>query len=279
MIAAVVLYFSFASVVLAVLLLPNLRAQAFAWVQRLRSAEPQRDAPPASHLAEHMRRTGARQRAWLLGGTLVLLAAPLLTLSLRGFVELEGYDHRRDRAVSEQVAALLAGEQLVPPPALPPELFATPEVEQAHPLAVTASREWALLDTEFRKRLLVVYRVMQEKHGYEMVLLEGYRSPARQEELAALGGNVTRAKAFESWHQYGLAADSAFRRAGRVVVSEKDAWAARGYELFGQVAAEAGLTWGGSWKSIRDLGHVEMPRAGVMQRRGGHEEPTAAHAH
>jgi hypothetical protein len=67
----------------------------------------------------------------------------------------------------------------------------TAEVEQARPLIRYASRQWELLDEEFRKRLLIIYKVMREKHGYEMVLLEGYRSPERQAQLAGLGRHVT----------------------------------------------------------------------------------------
>jgi peptidoglycan L-alanyl-D-glutamate endopeptidase CwlK len=61
---------------------------------------------------------------------------------------------------------------------------------------------------------------------------------------------------------------------GRIVISEADPWAARGYETLGTVAKSLGLTWGGSWRTIKDLGHVELPRPGVLGRRG----PNAATA-
>ncbi|MFX7961258.1 M15 family metallopeptidase, partial [Acinetobacter baumannii] len=75
-----------------------------------------------------------------------------------------------------------------------------------------ASRDWNLLDADFRQRLLLVYKIMRDEHGYEMALLEGFRSPDRQAKLAAMGSNVTQAGAYQSYHQYGLAADSAFFR-------------------------------------------------------------------
>jgi peptidoglycan L-alanyl-D-glutamate endopeptidase CwlK len=127
-----------------------------------------------------------------------------------------------------------------------------------------ASREWNLLDEVYRQRLLVVFKIMKEQYGYDLVLLEGYRSPERQERLAAMGGHVTKAGAFRSYHQYGLAADCAFLRQGKVVISERDPWAMRGYELYGQVAQSVGLTWGGSWRSIKDYGHTELRRPGVL---------------
>lgn len=164
-----------------------------------------------------------------------------------------------------RVEALLTGERLVPPPALPPEVFTTREVELVRPNLARASREWNLLDPDFRQRLLAVFQIMREEHGYEMALIEGYRSPERQAELQSQGSHVTNAGAFQSYHQYGLAADSAFLREGKLVITEKDPWAMRGYELYGEAAERVGLTWGGRWKMM-DFGHVELRRPGVMKR-------------
>jgi peptidoglycan L-alanyl-D-glutamate endopeptidase CwlK len=163
------------------------------------------------------------------------------------------------------VAALLQGENLVPPPPLPPEVFTTREVELVRPRLSEASREWVLLDADFRQRLLMAFKVMRERHGYDMVLIEGYRSPERQEALRSQGAHVTQAGALRSYHQFGLAADCAFYRDGKLVISERDPWAMRGYQLYGAVAEELGLTWGGRWASISDFGHVELRRPGVLQ--------------
>lgn len=165
------------------------------------------------------------------------------------------------RDVDAKVDALLKGEQLVPPPPLPPEVFATAEVEQVRPLTKEGSRDWGSLDADFRNRLLVVYKLMKERHGYDLALLEGYRSPERQARLAALGGHVTQAKANQSYHQYGLAADNAFYREGKLVISERDPWAMEGYRLYGEVAESLGLVWGGRW-SFKDYGHVEYRKPG-----------------
>ncbi|MGM9485731.1 M15 family metallopeptidase [Ideonella sp. YS5] len=181
------------------------------------------------------------------------------------------YDHTYSRPVDEQVTELLRGERLVPPPPLPPELFNTREVEQARPMTASASRQWELLDEGFRQRLLMLFKQMKEQHGYEMVLLEGYRSPERQARLAALGPSVTQAGPFESLHQHGLAADCAFMREGRIVLSERDPWAMRGYEKYGEVARSFGLTWGGGWRSLKDYGHVEWRNMTV--RKGSDNRP------
>jgi peptidoglycan L-alanyl-D-glutamate endopeptidase CwlK len=80
-----------------------------------------------------------------------------------------------------------------------------------------------------------------------------------------MGPQVTKASAFQSYHQYGLAADCAFLRNGRIVISEKDAWAMQGYRLYGAVAEEVGLRWGGRW-TMRDFGHAEL-RTALPKRR------------
>jgi peptidoglycan LD-endopeptidase CwlK len=206
------------------------------------------------------------RRHWALFAVLVpvVLIPSLLAVVLRGPDMLPGYD-AVEPLPDAQVMALLKGEQLVPPVSLPPLAFSTPEVELIRPMLADASRNWGLLNPEFGQRLLLAFKIMKEKHGYEMALLEGYRSPARQDMLARLGAQVTNARAFQSWHQYGLAADCAFWRDGKLVISEKDPWAMRGYQLYGQVAESLGLTWGGRW-TMMDFGHTELRLRGVMRR-------------
>lgn len=148
---------------------------------------------------------------------------------------------------------------------MPPEAFITPEVAAIRQDLGGASREWLALDADFRQRLLIVFQLM-EKKGYPMALLEGYRSPERQTYLASLGPQVTNAGAFQSYHQFGLAADSAFVRNDKLVISEKDPWAMQGYRLYGELAESVGLVWGGRWKMM-DFGHVELRRQGTIQRK------------
>jgi peptidoglycan L-alanyl-D-glutamate endopeptidase CwlK len=202
-----------------------------------------------------------RRRGAVLAAALAVLTLPPLAAGLlRERSRVDSHDDRLARPVDPQVAALLQGERLVAPLPLPPALFATAEVEQWRPLARHASRQWELLDAEFRQRLLLLFQLMRERHGYDMVLVEGYRSPERQAALAALGPSVTRAGPYESRHQHGLAADCAFLREGRVVISERDPWAMQGYAAYGALAQSLGLTWGGAWRSLKDYGHVEWRR-------------------
>ncbi|UGA36258.1 M15 family metallopeptidase [Chromobacterium haemolyticum] len=94
------------------------------------------------------------------------------------------------------------------------------------------------------------------------MLLEGYRSPERQDSLAGQATLVTKAKGGQSKHQYGLAVDLAPIREGKVVISERDPWAMQAYNALGEEATAAGLTWGGNW-SFKDFGHIE--RSGSLK--------------
>ena len=203
----------------------------------------------------------ARNRFLAISALAGLLLPTFLVVVMRGPALFDFAE--QGSGANRQITLLLQGEQLAPPPALPPEMFTTREVELIRPDVAYASRDWALLDQDFVHRLLVVFKLMKERHGYQMVLIEGYRSPQRQEELLAQGAHVTRAGANMSYHQYGLAADVAFFVNGQVAISERDPRIMRGYELYGEIAEQVGLFWGGRWQ-MKDYGHVELRRPGVL---------------
>jgi peptidoglycan L-alanyl-D-glutamate endopeptidase CwlK len=287
MLLGVVIYFLIATLLLACWLLPPVRGWALAAVQGAwsRGQAKARRCSSAGGVVVQCLSAGAQRQAraaslgikqhgrWLAAALALLVLAPALALVLRSWHRFDGFDHTASREVDERVAALLQGEQLVPPPGLPPELFTVQEVAALRPMLGTASRQWELLDADFRQRLLLVFKQLKDEHGYDAVLLEGFRSAERQAALAALGPAVTQAGAFESYHQYGLAADVAFLREGRIVISERDPWAMRGYELYGQAAESLGLHWGGRWRGLRDFGHVELRRPGVMRSAAGRAAP------
>ncbi|MDR2924969.1 MAG: M15 family metallopeptidase [Azoarcus sp.] len=200
-------------------------------------------------------------RALVSVALLAVLAPSLAVLAMRGPTLFDLIDH--SSATDRQIARLLEGEQLTPPLPLPPEVFTTREAEQIWPDIATASRDWDLLDPLFAQRLLVVFKLMKERHGYEMVLIEGHRSPQRQEQLLAQGSHMTQARANMSYHQHGLAADCAFLMEGRIAISERDPLVMRGYQLYGELAEQVGLTWGGGWR-MQDYGHVELRRPSVL---------------
>jgi peptidoglycan LD-endopeptidase CwlK len=216
------------------------------------------------YLIEHSFNWVAKHK-WGVSISLLLLTLPPLGIVMfSNGMYLGGFSDDRVQ-INPQVAALLRGEQLVPPAPLPPEVFLSAEVEQIRPMLVTASRNWQLLDVDFSQRLLLAFKIMREQHGYEMAILEGYRSPDRQDMLSKLGAQVTSATAYQSYHQYGLAADCAFLRDGKLVISERDPWAMKGYALYGEVAETLGLTWGGRWKMM-DFGHIEWHKPGFVKK-------------
>jgi len=74
-------------------------------------------------------------------------------------------------------------------------------------------------------------------HGIELMVFETYRSPKRQEELFRQGATKLQKVGV---HHYGLACD--------VVKSIKGDPSWKGdFSLFGQLAHEHGLIWGGDW--------------------------------
>jgi peptidoglycan L-alanyl-D-glutamate endopeptidase CwlK len=205
-----------------------------------------------------------RRYLLLLAASVLVTVPPLLALMLSGRGMLSGYDSDT-QAINDQIAGVLQGEQLAAPAPLPPPAFTTAEVTLVRPMLDSANRNWQLLDPAYAQRLLLVFKIMKERHGYDMAILEGYRSPERQNALAATGPGVTNAKAFQSYHQFGLAADCAFLRDGQLVISEKDPWAMRGYQLYGAAAEAAGMTWGGRWTTM-DFGHTELRVAGTVKK-------------
>lgn len=195
---------------------------------------------------------------WLL---LPLLSLPLVGLGVLLVLNMGRYYQRpdyvaQDYAQAERIKQTLREEKLVPPPALPPAAFVDAQAERPSLDINHASRDWSRLNPAFVQTVLHVMASMKER-GFSMVLLEGYRSPERQNALAAQGNHVTQAKGGESKHQYGLAVDLAPIRNGKVVISERDPWAMQAYQALGEESQAAGLTWGGNW-SFKDFGHIEQ---------------------
>ncbi|UHQ21449.1 M15 family metallopeptidase [Lysobacter sp. 5GHs7-4] len=222
-----------------------------------------------------------RYRRALLAAAILLALPPLTVLLMRrDSVQLDAFETGyTDTIDNAQIVELLNGERLAPPPALPPEVFVIAETERQQlgqvaaelipDKIVSADRRWDAIDPAFQQRVLAIYAVMKQR-GYEMALVEGYRSPARQAELSA-AGKATRAKAGQSCHQYGLAVDSAILKAGKLQWNMNDPWVKDGYFLYGELAEQAGLTWGGNWRSIKDYVHVEAKTAcRDARRRAGH---------
>ena len=256
----------------------------------------------ALQFAENMHQAASPEKLqshWHLQQWWILIAGFFLFASILIFALTRPINSSRIEAeylkeTDPQIYSLLNGELLSPPPEVDANLIQDAIVEATHleqayqaqqhidpntnatqiEVPITHShgnldsslvnRKWDNINPRYKQRLLMVFKIMKEQHGYELVLLEGYRSPNRQNKLAG-NPNTTRAKGYQSYHQFGLAADVAFKRNGKVVITERDPWAMRGYELYGEVAESVGLTWGGRWKSIQDYGHTEYRMPGLKK--------------
>ncbi len=87
-------------------------------------------------------------------------------------------------------------------------------------------------------------------------MTQGLRTFAEQVRALRAGSDekgkiVTNARGGQSWHNYGLAVDVCFITGG---IPD---WNALLYKRIGVWARIAGLEWGGKWKSIVDLPHVQ----------------------
>ncbi len=252
----------------------------------------------ARNFAQQMNHAAASEQTqshWHLQQWWILIAGFFLLSSIMLFAFTRPIDPTKIEAnylrkTDPQIYALLNGDVLSPPPEVEEILVDQAIVEaqilenvyrQENPITASiipleqngevqhgqldtsmVNRKWDKMNPRYKQRLLMVFKIMKETHGYEMVLLEGYRSPQRQNSLS---GSVTNARAYQSYHQFGLAADVAFKRDGKVVISERDPWAMKGYQLYGQVAESLGLVWGGRWKTILDYGHTEYRMPGLRK--------------
>lgn len=118
----------------------------------------------------------------------------------------------------------------------------------------TANRDYDRLHYDLRRRLGILEDVMR-RVGHPVFLTEGWRSDARQDWLYAQGRDeegevVTHARAGQSAHNYGLAADYAFET--QPIYDESHPW-----EYLGATARVLGLEWGGDWRSP-DRPHVQL---------------------
>ena len=304
MILFVILCFIFLGFSLTFLMSYELRHKTLDYLKGLLPQGKRRIAS-AKHFAEQMNQAASAnqtQTHWHLQQWWILITGFFVLSSILVFAFTRPIDPTKVeaeylRTTDPQIYALLNGEVLSPPPAVDESLIdaaiiqaqilerENPVPNQQFPNINPSSidneevgdqrssfdtamidRKWDKMHPSYKQRLLMVFKIMKERHGYEMVLLEGYRSPERQTRLS---GNTatTLAKAYQSYHQFGLAADAAFKRDGKVVISERDPWAMRGYQLYGEVAETVGLTWGGRWTRIHDYGHTEFRMPNLRKNR------------
>lgn len=128
--------------------------------------------------------------------------------------------------------------------------------------------QWDGVQPELRSTLERIALQMKGE-GYDLRLMEGYRSEQRQAALLASQKGVTQVGPGSSCHNNGWAADMVIYKRGRPSWDLTDEQVRQGYQRFGELAQQAGLRWGGAWKSFKDMPHVEMRSECLVAIRGG----------
>ena len=94
------------------------------------------------------------------------------------------------------------------------------------------------------------------RKGIQLRVTSTLRTFKEQEELYAKGRTkggqiVTNARPGRSWHNYGRAFDIVEIKDRRAI------WHNDNWDLIGRLGVEAGLEWGGNWRSFQDRPHFQ----------------------
>jgi hypothetical protein len=101
--------------------------------------------------------------------------------------------------------------------------------------------------------------------GVDVLVVCGLRTYAEQTKLYAQGRTapgsiVTKAKAGQSYHNFGLAFDFAVVKGGRAVWDETHP----DWRRFVAICKDAGFAWGGDWRTFKDYPHLQVPDAPTL---------------
>lgn len=133
----------------------------------------------------------------------------------------------------------------------------------------------ATLDAKARpvfRKFLALAKGVAGSLGCDYQMISGNRTWAEQDALFAQGPTVTRARGGSSWHNFGIAGDFGVFKDGDYLDDGSRAQqilAERVHKAVSLTAGEAGMSWGGNWKSIVDTPHFQLA--------GFPASPTAAH--
>lgn len=146
---------------------------------------------------------------------------------------------------------------------------ATPMPATVKPPAVAASApakrtaDLSLLHPVVRSKVIAIQKALDDE-GIPLRVFESFRHPQRQRDLFNQGNGVTNADAWESYHQYGLAADFVLFINGNwswstAKFEERQAW-----DRYHEIAREAGLE-PLSWEKP----HVQLVGTSLAELRNG----------
>lgn len=132
----------------------------------------------------------------------------------------------------------------------PPFILEQPCVDVIYVTEVSRIDDLELLHPYLNSRIQLFLDSLK-KRGIEILIVETYRTPERQDYLRKKG--KTGLVGGDSKHQYGLAIDIVPWGKNRTLRwFDKKLW----YRI-GRIGEHYGLTWGGRWKRLYDPGHFE----------------------
>lgn len=120
----------------------------------------------------------------------------------------------------------------------------------------------AAMFPEFAHKCQLLVAACQAR-GVDYWAVSGERTYAEQAVLYAQGrttpGNiVTNAKAGQSMHNFACAMDFCKDKDTTRDGLQPD-YSDPAYVILGEEASKLGLEWGGTWKSIKDIPHIQLP--------------------
>jgi peptidoglycan L-alanyl-D-glutamate endopeptidase CwlK len=121
------------------------------------------------------------------------------------------------------------------------------------------------LQPEFKSSIELLLSTLSD-NGIDVCVVSGLRTIQQQNQLYAQGRTakgqiVTNAKGGQSPHNFGTAVDLApLDDKGGINWNDTV-----GFKLIGKIAKAQGLVWGGDFKSIVDLPHIESPTWRTIQ--------------
>lgn len=94
------------------------------------------------------------------------------------------------------------------------------------------------------------------EHGFLIKVISTYRNAEYQNSLKK---GTTKATAYNSYHQWGLAFDIAvFNPDGKTILNNWNPKKGDNWFKAGEIGKELGIEWGGDWTSIKDYGHFQI---------------------
>ncbi len=122
---------------------------------------------------------------------------------------------------------------------------------------VAEAAQKTIAETKNRGIIVAVHSGLRTAEEQEKLYAKGRTivNPDGKSAARPMGNIITNARAYESWHSFGLAVDIVFK-------TDKGGWTwAKTPEEWGKLGAVGesfGLEWGGRWKKFPDVPHFQM---------------------